>query len=214
MENKSPGIEGNLEISSNPDGIFIGGDPDGLRSLAKLLCWIADFDQEKSPFPDGDRHHVHLHRYVSEEFTGSLKQFSEETELCRLDAKGSGDFPEKYARAEVRLTKQGREEELAKLKCLRELELKDIESPDYAFLEYAVCACDVEPCGWGGWVLGSAFKITEKKHPTGTGDKALPAKMDRTCPACGKTLYSTAKIRLERSSSNIAGSRPGLQIEH
>ena len=61
MNDKSPGIEGNLEISRNPSGIFIGGDPDGLRSLAKLLCWLADFDQYALPFPDGFHQHVHLH---------------------------------------------------------------------------------------------------------------------------------------------------------
>jgi hypothetical protein len=36
-ENKGvgcPRIENNLEISTSRSGIFIGGDPDGLRSLA------------------------------------------------------------------------------------------------------------------------------------------------------------------------------------
>ena len=41
-------IEGTLEISKNRAGagVFIGGDPKGLRSLAKILIWLADVDQE------------------------------------------------------------------------------------------------------------------------------------------------------------------------
>jgi hypothetical protein len=38
---------------------------------------------------------VHLHTRDAEGFN-SLTPFSSETELCRLDAKGTGDFPEKY----------------------------------------------------------------------------------------------------------------------
>ena len=91
----SPGIMGTLEISRCRTGIFIGGDPDGLRSLAELLIWLANLDQESLAMPDGERCHVHLHPKPSEG-PASLTRFSEETELCRLDAKGTGDLPEKY----------------------------------------------------------------------------------------------------------------------
>jgi hypothetical protein len=91
-----PPVEGNLEISKCRAGIFIGGDPDALRSLARLLVWLADVDQESlSQQPDGERVHVHLHARDAEGFS-SLTPFSSETELCRLDAKGTGEFPEKY----------------------------------------------------------------------------------------------------------------------
>ncbi len=49
-----PRIEGNLEISRNRIGVFVGGDPAALRSLAELLIWIANVDQASLPLqPDG-----------------------------------------------------------------------------------------------------------------------------------------------------------------
>ena len=94
----NPKITGTLEISALSHGIFIGGDPEGLRSLARLLTWLASVDQESlSTQPDGERVHVHLYASDTEEFN-SLTPFSEATELCRLDAKGTGEFPEKYKR--------------------------------------------------------------------------------------------------------------------
>jgi len=93
-----PRIEGTLEISKGGDGILIGGDPAALRSLAKLLIWIANVDQNSLPLqPDGERFHVHLHASFPEGFN-SLTPFSCETEICRLDAKGSGEFPPRYGR--------------------------------------------------------------------------------------------------------------------
>jgi len=93
-----PRIEGSLEISKSRNSIFIGGDPIALRSLAKLLIWLADVDQGSlSSQPSGERCHVHLHASGPEGFN-SLTPFSSETEVCRLDAKGTGEFPEKYCR--------------------------------------------------------------------------------------------------------------------
>jgi len=89
----SPRIEGKLEIATSDTGIFIGGDPKGLRSLAELLAWVANVDQGcLSHMPDGERFHVHLYPEDAQGF-GTLTCFSEETELCRLDAKGTGDLP-------------------------------------------------------------------------------------------------------------------------
>jgi hypothetical protein len=91
-----PKIEGNLEISKEREGILIDGDPSALRSLAKLLVWLADVDQESlQAQPDGARFHMHLHSGDSDGFN-SLTPFSEETVVGRLDAKGTGEFPEKY----------------------------------------------------------------------------------------------------------------------
>jgi hypothetical protein len=83
-----PKIKGNLEIHKGRNGIFIGGDPNGLRSLANLLHWLADVDQESDPnMPDGEREHTHM-------YSGSqLTSHSVDTEICRLDAKGTGEFP-------------------------------------------------------------------------------------------------------------------------
>jgi hypothetical protein len=87
-------IIGTLEISKNRNGIFIGGDPKGLRSLAKILNWLADVDQESHPnMPDGEREHTQL--YVEPPYA-HLSPFSITTELCRLDAKGTGELPDKY----------------------------------------------------------------------------------------------------------------------
>ncbi len=98
----APKISGNLEISKCRTGIFIGGDPEALRSLAKLLSWLADVDQESlSSMPDKERYHVHLHAKGPKAFA-SLTRFSAETELCRLDAKGTGDFPDRYRSARMK----------------------------------------------------------------------------------------------------------------
>jgi hypothetical protein len=87
-------IKGTLEISKSRSGVFIGGDPQGLRSLAKILVWLAEMDQEAHPnMPDGEREHTHL--FIDPPYS-HLTRFSVTTELCRLDAKGTGEFPEKY----------------------------------------------------------------------------------------------------------------------
>jgi hypothetical protein len=97
----APKIEGSLEISKSRDGIFIAGDPQALRTLADLVFWLANVDQEsKRSLPDGERCHVHLYpKDVADGFGDSLTRFSENTEICRLDAKGTSEFPARYARA-------------------------------------------------------------------------------------------------------------------
>lgn len=81
-----PRICGRLHISSEGQRVVVVGDPDALRSLARLLDWIADKDQEAIiGQPVGERFHVRL---WPEELGGCLVQSSLETELCRLDAKG------------------------------------------------------------------------------------------------------------------------------
>ena len=68
--------------------VTIMGDPEGLRYLASLLNWLADFDQELSPDPDGTREHIHLHRKLQ------LGNYSSEVEIFRADAKGTGELPD------------------------------------------------------------------------------------------------------------------------
>jgi hypothetical protein len=59
---------------------------------------VADVDQNTlTRMPDGERFHVHLYARDAEGFD-SLTRFSEETEVCRLDAKGTGDLPPGYDR--------------------------------------------------------------------------------------------------------------------
>lgn len=90
-----PPLKGNVEVSinlyhSNRYKVFIGGDPEGLRSLARMLKWLADVDQEETGVPDGEREHTHLHSGF--ELSGN----SRETELCRLDAANTGEFPKDF----------------------------------------------------------------------------------------------------------------------
>jgi hypothetical protein len=88
----SPKIKGNVEISKGRNGVLISGDPQGLRSLASLLNWLADVDQEAHPnMPDGEREHIHL--YNGPPPLNQLTPHSVATEICRLDAKGTGEFP-------------------------------------------------------------------------------------------------------------------------
>ncbi len=98
-------IEGHLDIfiSHNVDEydgkveewdeILIHGDPEGLKSLAKLLMEIADLNQdmvEERNLPVGAREHYHLRPNIE------LSQSSVEVIVGRLDARGTGDFYERY----------------------------------------------------------------------------------------------------------------------
>ncbi len=71
--------------------ILIHGDPDGLRSFAKLLIKLADSNQDDiNDLPVGAREHVHLMPNIN------LSKSSVEVILGRIDAKGSGDFYDRY----------------------------------------------------------------------------------------------------------------------
>ena len=86
-----PKIEGNIEIVADGDRIIIAGDPTGLKSLARTLVFLPDVDQEKiENMPDGERYHTHL-------YPGhAISEGSSEIEICRLDAKGTDEFPAHY----------------------------------------------------------------------------------------------------------------------
>jgi hypothetical protein len=71
--------------------VLIHGDPDGLRSLAKLLMKLADLNQEEvGKLPIGAREHIHLRPNLD------LANSSEEVIVGRLDAKGTGAFYDRY----------------------------------------------------------------------------------------------------------------------
>lgn len=86
-----PSIEGHLEIGGyESDGfphVNIHGDPEGLRSFARLLMALAEEDQEAiEGLPDGAQVHVHLDPDVK------LSRSSQRTIVGRLDEKGTGRF--------------------------------------------------------------------------------------------------------------------------
>ena len=96
-------IEGNLDIfvihnEDESDGevmkwqdIMIHGDPNGLRSFAKLLIKLADLNQDDvSELPVGAREHFHLGPKYE------LSNSSEQVIIGRLDAKGTGVFYERF----------------------------------------------------------------------------------------------------------------------
>lgn len=75
------------------DEVFIHGNPEGLKSLAKLLIEIAELNQEnvdENELPTGAREHYHLRPGIE------LSKSSIEVIVGRLDAKGTGNFYERF----------------------------------------------------------------------------------------------------------------------
>ncbi len=75
------------------DEILIHGNPEGLKSFAKLLLEIAELNQEKVDdkfLPIGAREHYHLRPGIE------LSKSSIEVIVGRLDAKGTGNFYDRY----------------------------------------------------------------------------------------------------------------------
>jgi hypothetical protein len=98
---KGDEIEGQLDIfvSHNEDEddgkitkwneILIHGNPQGLKSLAKLLVEIAELNQEEVEdkyLPMGAREHYHLTPNIE------LSKSSDRVIVGRLDAKGTSEF--------------------------------------------------------------------------------------------------------------------------
>ncbi|NVO32885.1 hypothetical protein HW554_16850 [Hymenobacter sp. P5342] len=78
-------------ITEHWQTILIHGDPEGLKSLARLLLRLADLPQDELPaLPLGAREHVSLRPGWD---TGHS---SVEVIVGRLDAKGTGAFYERY----------------------------------------------------------------------------------------------------------------------
>lgn len=75
------------------DEILIHGNSEGLKSLAKLLLEIAELNQENVEdkyLPIGAREHYHLRPGIE------LSKSSIEVIVGRLDAKGTGQFYDRY----------------------------------------------------------------------------------------------------------------------
>lgn len=88
-----PENKGKLDIflkndEDNVPEIMIIGDPEGLHYLSELLKVLADYDQNSRDLPIGEREHVHIHANCQ------LGKHSCEVEVCRADAKGTGELPE------------------------------------------------------------------------------------------------------------------------
>jgi hypothetical protein len=84
-----PQLTGAIAITGEDGKVVIAGDPEGLRSLGRLLIWLADEDLDRWPYlqPGG---RAHLHVYPRHD----ISEGSAEVELMRLDAKGTGELPE------------------------------------------------------------------------------------------------------------------------
>jgi hypothetical protein len=71
--------------------IQIHGDSEGLKSLARLLTKLADIDQDKiDGLPIGAREHISVRPKFD------LSNSSEVVIVGRLDAKGTGQFYDRY----------------------------------------------------------------------------------------------------------------------
>lgn len=71
--------------------VLIHGDPDGLKSFANLLLKLADLNQDNvDGLPIGAREHIHLQPKFD------LANSSEEVIVGRLDAKGTGEFYDRF----------------------------------------------------------------------------------------------------------------------
>jgi len=89
IDTKEDEWEGKIEKRNE---VLIHGDPEGLRSLAKLLLNLADVDQNSiTDLPVGAREHVHLRPKLE------LSDSSIQVIVGRLDAKGTGAFYDRYA---------------------------------------------------------------------------------------------------------------------
>lgn len=85
-----------------------------------------------------------------------------------------------------------------KFQKLIETRLGDVEHPDYVLLTYAVCACDSDSCGWGGWILEGAFKDDSSRKRDG---RVLSGDYSQKCPQCGKNTFRTdATLELHPAS--------------
>lgn len=67
--------------------VTIIGDSDGLAYLAEMLQYFADLDVEERQMPDGARAHFPLRPGLQ------IVEYSCDVEICRADAKGTGDYP-------------------------------------------------------------------------------------------------------------------------
>jgi len=80
-------------VTTSWDEVLINGNPEGLKSFAKLLLEIAELKQEDIEdkyLPVGAREHYHLRPGIE------LSKSSIEVIVGRLDAKGTGNFYDRF----------------------------------------------------------------------------------------------------------------------
>ncbi len=77
------------------------------------------------------------------------------------------------------------------------------------WLNYAVCACEADSCGWQGWIVESAFVRRE-----GDEDLLLPSDSQLNCPECPKPLFRTeVSYRFEPSEDQKPHLIPGVDYQ-
>jgi hypothetical protein len=93
-----PSLKGNIHVTGgspddNPPEVVIQGDPEGLRSLAAVLCALAEIDQTRLADlpPEGAHEHLHL------EIGRHLGENSARLIVGRLDDQ-QGNLPEDYGK--------------------------------------------------------------------------------------------------------------------
>src|SRR6185437_9408189 len=78
-----------------------------------------------------------------------------------------------------------------KFRSLIETEEDQVAIPDYVWLSFAVCATEEASCGWGGWIIESAWKA----HAHGNDEKKVEVEVEadteQRCPRCNRLLYRT-----------------------
>ena len=96
-----------------------------------------------------------------------------------------------------------------KFKSLLEVTHEQVEKPSYVWLNYAVCGCGSDSCGWQGWIVESAFVSRE-----GDDDLLLPSDRHLNCPECRKPLFRTeVTCRFEPSEDQTPSLIPGVDYE-
>jgi hypothetical protein len=86
-------VSHNEDVIEKWDEVLIHGNPVGLKSFAKLLLEIAELKQEDVEdkyLPVGAREHYHLRPGIE------LSKSSIAVIVGRLDAKGTGNFYDRY----------------------------------------------------------------------------------------------------------------------
>lgn len=95
-----------------------------------------------------------------------------------------------------------------KFKDLIELSYDQVEKPNSAWLNYAVCASCSDSCGWQGWII-DAVEGTDREGV----DKVLSSQ-DMNCPKCGKPLFRTeVNYRFELSPDQSPKLAAGVDYE-
>ena len=92
-EIKGNEIDGDLDIFIANKEVLIHGNPEGLKSFAKLLIELAELNQENIDnkfLPVGAREHYHLTSNIE------LSKSSVDVVVGRIDAKGTKEYYQRY----------------------------------------------------------------------------------------------------------------------